>query len=468
MDGNDIIQGDGGKDSLDGGSGDDSITGDGSLIGGIGNDTLVGGRDNDTLYGGTGTNSVDGGDGDDTAVFTGSRADYTVTAGAQPGAVVVTLKAGGETTTVINVEHLQFADTTIAVGVNAAPVLSGTQAVLAHGLQDHAYVVTAAQLLAGYSDPDGDALSVAGLVADHGTVVDNHDGTFTITPVVGFADTMHLSYSVTDGEGGALAATETVSFDVFNHKQVGSSKTMDHLVGSMGADSLDGAGGDDTLEGGAGNDTLRGGLGNDVMHGGSGDDTYYVDSLLDVVSETNTDGSDAGGVDRVFSTVDYTLSQFVENLNLDGAGNISGIGNSLQNNIYGNEGNNFLSGMNGNDVLKGMGGDDTLSGGKGNDILYGGAGADTFVFLNASANGTDRITDFEHGIDRLSFNHEDYDKHAGFTLGNQSVGSGAQFLWNAATETLYYDHDGQGGDAAIALATFGTGVIVTWSDLHFT
>ncbi len=204
------------------------------------------------------------------------------------------------------------------------------------------------------------------------------------------------------------------------------------------------------------------------MHGGSGDDAYYVDSLLDVVSETNGDGSDTGGVDRVYSTIDYTLGQFVENLNLDGTGNISGIGNSLQNNIYGNDGNNFLSGMNGNDKLKGMGGDDTLSGGKGNDILEGGSGADTFVFLNASANGTDRIVDFEHGIDHLSFNHQDYDVHSGFTLGSHAVGSGAQFLWNAANETLYYDHDGAGGDDAIALATFGAGVAVTWSDLHFT
>ena len=324
------------------------------------------------------------------------------------------------------------------VAANHAPSGHAT-AVLAHGTQDHAYVVTAAQLLSGFSDADGDALSVTGLTADHGAVVDNHDGSFTVTPGLGFSGALSLSYSVGDGHGGTVAASETVSFDVFSHKQTGSSKTADHLIGSMGADSLNGA----------------------------GDDTYYVDSLLDVVSET-TDGVDDGGNDRVFSTVDVTLGAFVESLNLDGTGNINGIGNSLQNNIYGNEGNNFLSGLNGNDKLKGMGGDDTISGGKGNDILEGGTGADTFVFLAAASNGTDRIVDFEHGIDRLSFNHQDYDAHAAFTLGSQAVGAGGAVRVAAATETLWYDHDGAGGDAAIALATFGAGVTVTAADLYFT
>ena len=44
-----------------------------------------------------------------------------------------------------------------------------------------------------------------------------------------------------------------------------------------------------------------------------------------------------------------------------------------------------------------------------------------------------RIVGFEHGVDRLSFNHQDYDAHAAFTLGSQAVGTGAQFVWNAAT-----------------------------------
>jgi hypothetical protein len=42
--------------------------------------------------------------------------------------------------------------------------------------------VTAANLLAGFSDVDGDTLTVTGLTADFGTVTDNGDGTYTIVP----------------------------------------------------------------------------------------------------------------------------------------------------------------------------------------------------------------------------------------------------------------------------------------------
>jgi len=41
-----------------------------------------------------------------------------------------------------------------------------------------------------------------------------------------------------------------------------------------------------------------------------------------------------------------------------------------------------------------------------------------------------------------------------FTVGTAAVGTSAQFIWDPAGNTLYWDHDGNGGDAAIAIATF--------------
>ena len=278
-----------------------------------------------------------------------------------------------------------------------------------------------------------------------------------------------FTVSLTDGH---TATQETVTITLTGTAgdlSLQGTNGAESLMGGSGNDTIKGLGGDDHLYGLDGNDSLVGGAGADTMFGGHGDDTYVVDSLSDIVSEESTGaGIDDSGNDRVFSTVSYTLGNFIEGLNLDGSGDINGTGNDLQNNIYGNGGANLLSGLGGNDKLKGGAGDDTLIGGAGNDILEGGTGSDHFVFDAAGAsNGVDRISDFEHGIDWLVFSTADYDASAAFTVGSAAVGAGAQFVWNGTTGTLLYDHDGAGGDAAIAIATFTNAPTLDASDLHF-
>ncbi len=58
-----------------------------------------------------------------------------------------------------------------------------------------------------------------------------------------------------------------------------------------------------------------------------------------------------------------------------------------------------LAGTTAANTLIGGATDDRLDGGRGNDTLTGGAGADTFVFANQA--GTDSVTDFQPGIDRI-------------------------------------------------------------------
>jgi Ca2+-binding RTX toxin-like protein len=103
-------------------------------------------------------------------------------------------------------------------------------------------------------------------------------------------------------------------------------------------------------------------------------DTYYVDNAGDVVTEAYNDA--LGGVDTVFSTVNFTLGFGLENLTLTGTGNINGTGNGNNNVITGNGANNILNG------------------GSGKDTLTGGLGADTFVFNN-KFEGIDIIKDFQ-------------------------------------------------------------------------
>src|SRR6185369_13989536 len=83
------------------------------------------------------------------------------------------------------------------------------------GTEDFAYVVSAANLLVGFSDIDGDTLSVSGLTASNGTI--GFDGVnYTITPTANFNGAVSLSYNVIDGHGGSVAASQGYSLAAVN------------------------------------------------------------------------------------------------------------------------------------------------------------------------------------------------------------------------------------------------------------
>ncbi|MBT9316235.1 calcium-binding protein [Leptothoe spongobia] len=139
-----------------------------------------------------------------------------------------------------------------------------------------------------------------------------------------------------------------------------------------------------TIVGNPYNNHLDGGQGADYMYGGNGHDTYRVDDPGDVVYEYN---SSVEEVDKIYSTVNYSLGNNVENLTLMGTA-FSGQGNDLNNSIIGNNFNNALYGRGGhdrlyawggNDIIRAGTGSDHLNGGSGNDQLYGGDGNDTLI-----------------------------------------------------------------------------------------
>jgi Ca2+-binding RTX toxin-like protein len=133
---------------------------------------------------------------------------------------------------------------------------------------------------------------------------------------------------------------------------------IENAIGTFFNDTITGNDADNVLDGAGGADTMFGGIGND---------TYYVDSLLDVVSENPGEGTD-----KIFSTVSFDLlarAPDVENLTLTGAA-IIGSGTDDDNIIIGNASKNTLVGLLGNDTLDGGGGVDTLVGGDGDDTYY--------------------------------------------------------------------------------------------------
>ena len=229
------------------------------------------------------------------------------------------------------------------------------------------------------------------------------------------------------------------------------------LTGNQGRDILLGQGGDDTLIGGTGVDRLV---------GGEGDDTYYVDSRSDRIVELANQGTDT-----VYASSSYTLYSNLENLVLQGTGDFSAGGNSLDNHLKGNSGNNVLAGGIGADILEGGLGDDiyvlsddrdtiidtggidtirstmdvslvagienaqlvgienttatgttadnvlegnlgnnTLDGKGGVDILTGGGGGDSFILAyNGDGKDADTVTDFMSGEDLLIIDLASFD-----------------------------------------------------------
>jgi Ca2+-binding RTX toxin-like protein len=142
---------------------------------------------------------------------------------------------------------------------------------------------------------------------------------------------------------------------------------MPTWTGSTGDDNIQLGGGPWTVDGDTGddvivtdtsvahNDTIDGGTGADVMRGNFGDDVYSVDDIGDIVVEANV----GGGLDTIYATVSYTLSNNVEVLYM--VGSETGIGNSGTNTIFGDTGNNVINGAGGADIMDGGGdGDDTF------------------------------------------------------------------------------------------------------------
>ncbi|SDY83474.1 S-layer family protein [Nitrosomonas sp. Nm33] len=229
------------------------------------------------------------------------------------------------------------------------------------------------------------------------------------------------------------------------------------------------------LNGGAGNDTLDGGAGADTMSGGLGNDSYVVDNAADTIIENSGEG-----IDKVSSSVTYTLSANVENLTLTGTSAINGTGNGLANILTGNSAANQLNGGAGNDTFNGGGGNDTLKGGAGNDTLNGntgtntltgGSGKDTFKF--ATAGHIDTITDFTVVDDTIKLENAVFTSLTTtgvlaadqFTIGSQALDANDFIVYNNATGALLYDADGSGAGIAVQIAKIGVGLTMTNADI---
>jgi VCBS repeat-containing protein len=134
-----------------------------------------------------------------------------------------------------------------------------------------------------------------------------------------------------------------------------------------------------------------------------------------------------------------------------------------------------ITGGSSSEILLGSNGADTLIGGGGNDVLIGNGGADHFRF-NATSEGMDHIIDFNSAEgDVIDIRGSGFGGLATGTLssslftanaGGNLTTSAQRFAFDTTTHTLYYDADGSGAGAKIALAHLENGANLANTDIH--
>ncbi|RJG40803.1 calcium-binding protein [Mesorhizobium sp. DCY119] len=222
----------------------------------------------------------------------------------------------------------------------------------------------------------------------------------------------------------------------------------------LGTASVNGTGNalNNTIAGNAASNILNGAGGDDYMVGGAVNDIYYVSSTGDQTIEAA-----GGGTDTVRSYVNWTLAANVERLELLGAGNLNGVGNSLANTIAGTTGSNFINGA------------------AGSDYLVGGAGNDTFFFNTAlGTTNIDTIADYNVAQDTIRLENGIFTALVG-----TGTPTAAQFVKNASgtatdandriiyetdTGKLFYDSNGSAAGGQVQFAKLAAGLALTSSD----
>lgn len=358
----------------------DGLAGDDTLIAGAGDDILVGGSGGDFLYGGEGADLLFGGIGDDW-FFVDTQADLAFED-----------SGGGHDTVITTTSFYLYAnieDLGLAAGAGDIFGVGNDLNNFIQGNEGNNLIIGGGGLDRLRGGDGNDSL----FGGDYIDVIEGDGGNDFVAGGTGI-DWIY------GGAGNDVLFGEDDPDNIFGGTGIdllAGGAGADNLYGEDGADTLIGDDGNDRLYGGAGIDVLVGGAGNDIldgrsdqaaldnelMDGGSGNDEYYVDSAADLTFEAADGDFDTVWADISGEGGGVYLFPNVEVLRLLGSTHY-GVGNELNNEIWGSDGDN---------LLLGGGGDDFLSGGSGNDVLFGQSGADRFDFYNFKM-GQDVIGDF--------------------------------------------------------------------------
>ncbi len=200
----DSIQGSGAAEDIQGFDGNDDLKGGG------GDDIFQAGIGDDKLQGDTGNDYMEGGEGVDTAVYTGNMADYSVWARPDGSYRIVDLRAGSPdgSDTLMNVEHVQFADAVLDLATLAVTAIAPVDLPLA-GTVEQSGDVLVVDAFASLGEIAPDAVLTVELPATlpPGVSYDAATHSFTLDPAnqayislsAGEQQVVTVSYAVNDG-----------------------------------------------------------------------------------------------------------------------------------------------------------------------------------------------------------------------------------------------------------------------------
>ena len=279
---------------------------------------------------------------------------------------------------------------------------------------------------------DGDQLSVSGLTADHGTVTNNGDGTYTITPAADYNGTVKLSYTVVDGHGGSTSATQSFSLAAVNDDfsspdtsgPTGISYSLAPSISlfasnfaTFGNDKIPagteiakfaGTGDSSTGTNAAGGALPENHTYSIALISGSAATNPFVISNIGVLS-TGSSGVSSGTYTIAVTVSDPDVAQngsvtknysvYVGTSKADSS--LDASGSQYESFIFGGGGSDKITGSHLNDVIHAGNDGDKIRGGEGADTMFGGGHDDRFYFGVGESGKTgdtwDVIRDFTVG-----------------------------------------------------------------------
>ena len=144
------------------------------------------------------------------------------------------------------------------VPVNDAPVVTGSVTLAPIDPTGSARLITQADLLSNASDVDGPSLAVIDLAISSGlgTLIDNHNGTWSYTPASGDTSSVAFSYQVTDGIAPPVSDSATLDINGVVLPPTPPTTPLPALVGTSGDNSFAATPGNSRIDAFGGNDTV--------------------------------------------------------------------------------------------------------------------------------------------------------------------------------------------------------------------